>query len=298
MNQSRRTLPSLNALRAFEVSGRRLNFRAAAEELGVTQGAVAQQVRALEDQLGLRLFQRLARGLALTAYGTAYLADVTRAFDTLAEATARLLDRPEMVTITATPTVATRLLIPRLAELYAALPDIDLRTVATEALADFDRDQVDIAVRLTRPPFPANLQAQLLFRQELVAVASPHLVKGLTLPLSGEQLRKLPLLHDSHDHWPVFLRTREKLPGAAFNHTTLALDAALAGRGVVLACRAFVMADLEAGRLVQVTDATATIGPDYYLVRKRSSSPRKAVEAVWDWCATQLPLSWSAASAG
>ncbi|MBX5152971.1 LysR family transcriptional regulator [Rhizobium lentis] len=291
MNQSRRTLPSLNALRAFEVSGRRLNFRAAAEELGVTQGAVAQQVRALEDQLGLRLFQRLARGLALTAYGTAYLADVTRAFDTLTEATARLLDRPEMVTITATPTVATRLLIPRLAELYAALPDIDLRTVATEALADFDRDQVDIAVRLTRPPFPANLQAQLLFRQELVAVASPHLVKGLTLPLSGEQIRKLPLLHDSHDHWPLFLRTREKLPGAAFNHTTLALDAALAGQGVVLACRAFVMADLEAERLVQVTNATATIGPDYYLVRKRSSSPRKAVEAVWDWCATQLPLS-------
>ncbi|MDK4732113.1 LysR substrate-binding domain-containing protein [Rhizobium sp. CNPSo 3490] len=291
MNQSRRTLPPLNALRAFEVSGRRLNFRAAAEELGVTQGAVAQQVRALEDQLGLRLFQRLARGLALTAYGTAYLADVTRAFDTLAEATGRLLDRPEMVTISATPTVATRLLIPRLAELYAALPDIDLRTVATEALADFDRDQVDIAVRLTRPPFPATLQAQLLFRQELVAVASPHLVKGLTLPLSGEQLRKLPLLHDSHDHWPLFLRTREKLPGAAFNHTTLALDAALAGQGVVLACRAFVMADLEAGRLVQVTDATATIGPDYYLVRKRSSSPRKAVEAVWDWCATQLPLS-------
>ncbi|OWV89952.1 LysR family transcriptional regulator [Rhizobium sp. R635] len=290
MTQSRRTLPPLNALRAFEASGRRLNFRAAAEELGVTQGAVAQQVRALEEQLGLRLFQRLARGLALTAYGTAYLADVTRAFDTLAEATGRLLDRPEMVTISATPTVATRLLIPRLAELYAALPDIDLRTVATEALADFDRDQVDIAVRLTRPPFPANLQAQLLFRQELVAVASPHLVKGLTLPLSIEELRKLPLLHDSHDHWPVFLRTREKLPGAAFNHTTLALDAALAGQGVVLACRAFVTADLEAGRLVRVTDATATIGPDYFLVRKRSSSPRKAVDAVWDWCAAQLSL--------
>ncbi|MBX5222975.1 LysR family transcriptional regulator [Rhizobium sp. NLR8a] len=288
MTQSRRTLPPLNALRAFEASGRRLNFRAAAEELGVTQGAVAQQVRALEEQLGLRLFLRLARGLALTAYGTAYLADVTRAFDTLAEATGRLLDRPEMVTISATPTVATRLLIPRLAELYAALPDIDLRTVATEALSDFDRDQVDIAVRLTRPPFPANLQAQLLFRQELVAVASPHLVEGLILPLSGEDLRKLPLLHDSLDQWPAFLHSREKLPGAAFNHTTLALDAALAGQGVVLVCRAFVATDLETGRLVQVTDATATMGPDYYLVRKRSSSPRKAVDAVWDWCATRL----------
>ncbi|MBB2674216.1 UNVERIFIED_ORG: DNA-binding transcriptional LysR family regulator [Rhizobium esperanzae] len=290
MIQSRRALPPLNALRAFEASGRRLNFRAAAEELGVTQGAIAQQVRALEDQLGLMLFQRLPRGLALTAQGAAYLSDVTRAFDMLGEATGRLLARPETVTISVTPTVAAKLLIPRLAELYSALPDVDLRTVATETLSDFDRDQVDIAVRLTSQAFPAALEARLLFRQELVAVASPHLVKGLTLPLSGEELCKLPLLHDSHDRWGVFLRIREKLPGAAFNHTTLALDAALAGQGVVLACRAFVAADLEAGRLVQVTDATAIIGADYFLVRKRSSSPRKAVDAVWDWCATRLSL--------
>ncbi|MBX5041073.1 LysR family transcriptional regulator [Rhizobium lentis] len=296
MTQSRRTLPPLNALRAFEAAGRRLNFRAAAEELGVTQGAVAQQVRALEDQLGLRLFLRLSRGLALTAYGTGYLAEVSRAFDMLAEATGRLLDRPETVTISVTPTVATKVLIPRLAELYAALPNIDLRTMATEALSDFDRDQVDIAVRLTRPPFPTNLEAQLLFRQDLVAVASPRLVKGLTLPLTGEELRKLPLLHDSHDHWRVLLQSREKLPGAAFNHTTLALDAALAGQGVVLACRAFVMADLEAGRLVRVTEETATIGPDYYLVRKRSSSPRTAVDAVWEWCAARLSLPLSEAA--
>ncbi|MBB4288225.1 DNA-binding transcriptional LysR family regulator [Rhizobium leguminosarum] len=290
MVQPRRKLPPLNALRAFEVSGRRLNFRAAAEELGVSQGAVAQQVRALEDQLGLMLFQRLARGLALTPQGAAYLADVTRAFDTLSDATGRLLARPDAVTISVTPTVAAKLLIPRLAELKAALPDVELRTVATEALSDFDRDQVDIAVRLTRQPFPASLEARLLFRQELVAVASPHLVKGLALPLTADALRKLPLLHDTLSPWPLVLRSREKLPGAVFNHTTLALDAALAGQGVALACRAFVAADLEAGRLVRVTDATTTIEPDYFLIRKRSSSPRKAVDAVWHWCAARLSV--------
>ncbi|HEJ1345913.1 TPA: LysR family transcriptional regulator [Pseudomonas aeruginosa] len=285
---SRRKLPPLNALRAFEASGRRLNFRAAAEELGVTQGAVAQQVRALEEHLGIALFQRLARGLALTPRGAAYLVDVTRAFDTLAESTGRLLVRPDMVTISVTPTVAAKLLIPRLAELQAALPEVDLRTVATEALSDFDRDQVDIAVRMTRGPFPTDLEARLLFRQELVAVASPHLASGLALPLSLEQLRALPLLHDSHDHWPQFLKTGGKLPGAVFNQTTLALDAALAGQGVALACRAFVAADLDAGRLVQVTDASAVMEPDYFLVRKRSPSPRQAVDAVWAWCATRL----------
>ncbi len=290
MVQPRRLLPPLNALRAFEASGRKLSFRAAADELGVTQGAVAQQVRALEERFDIELFHRLPRGLSLTQAGAAYLVDVTRAFDTLVESTSRLLDRPEMVTISVPPTVAAKLLIPRLAEFHASLPDIELRTMATEALSDFDRDQVDIAVRMTRSPFPADQEALLLFRQELVAVASPHLIRDFQLPLSIEQLRSLPLLHDAHHHWPAFLGADGKLPGTAFNQTTLALDAALAGQGVALACRAFVTADLDAGRLQQVIGQTAIMGPDYFLVCKRTQSRRKAVTAVWDWCAKQLRL--------
>ncbi|CAE1146326.1 LysR substrate-binding domain-containing protein [Serratia sp. Tan611] len=290
MTPSRRKLPPLNALRAFEVSGRRLSFRAAAEELGVTQGAVAQQVRALEEHLGQSLFQRLPRGLALTPQGAAYLTEVTRAFDTLGDATGRLLERPDTVTISVTPTFAAKLLIPRLAELNAALPGVELRTVATEALCDFERDQVDIAMRLTRPPFPSELEARLLFHQELVAVASPHLVKDLPLPLSRERLRELPLLHDALDHWPLFLRADGKLPGAVFNQTTLALDAALAGQGIALACRAFVARDLKAGRLMQVTNETMMIEPSYFLVRKRSSLPLAPQDAVWDWCVARLSL--------
>ncbi|MBH0312604.1 LysR family transcriptional regulator [Alcaligenes faecalis] len=289
MTKSRRSLPPLNALRAFEVSGRRLSFRAAADELGVTQGAVAQQVRALEEHLGLALFQRHPRGLQLTVAGAAYLAEVTRAFDTLADATGRLLVRPDTVTISVTPTVAAKLLIPRLGDLQAALPDVELRTVATEALSDFERDQVDIAVRLTRPPFAADLEAKLLFRQDLVAVASPRLVGNMTLPLSSEQLRALPLLHDAQGHWATFLKTSSKLPGAVFNQTTLALDAAMAGQGVALACKAFVAMDLAAGRLVQVAEA-GTLGPDFYLVRKRSAPVRQSVDAVWDWCLHRLLL--------
>lgn len=289
MMKSRRSLPPLNALRAFEVSGRRLSFRAAADELGVTQGAVAQQVRALEEHLGLALFQRHPRGLQLTLAGAAYLAEVTRAFDTLADATGRLLVRPDTVTISVTPTVAAKLLIPRLGDLQAVLPDVELRTVATEALSDFERDQVDIAVRLTRPPFAPDLEAQLLFRQDLVAVASPRLIGNMTLPLPVEQLRVLPLLHDAHDHWATFLKTSGKLSGAVFNQTTLALDAAMAGQGVALACKAFVAADLAAGRLVQVAEAGA-LGPDFYLVRKRSAPVRQSVAAVWDWCLHRLLL--------
>ena len=291
MSVSRRRLPPLNALRAFEVAGRKLSFRAAADELGVTQGAVAQQIRLLEEHLGLALFKRQPRGVALTPQGAVYLAGVGRAFDTLSEATGQLLRRADTVTISVTPTFATKLLIPRLAELGAAVPGVELRTLASEVIADFDRDGVDIAVRLTRPPFPATLETRLLFRQDLVAVASPHLVGGMPLPLDAARLRGLPLLHDAHDHWPMFLQATGKLPGAVFNQTTLALDAALAGQGVAIVARAVVMADIAAGRLLQVAQSSQTTGLDYYLVRKRGAAPAKTLDAVWNWCLAQLSFS-------
>ncbi|WP_426125894.1 LysR substrate-binding domain-containing protein [Pararhizobium sp. PWRC1-1] len=287
MARSRKGLPPLNAIRAFEVAGRQLNFRAAADELGVTQGAVAQQVRSLEEHVGQPLFHRLARGLALTSEGAIYLADVTRAFDTLAAATARFSSRPGAVTISVTPTFATKLLIPKMAELRAACPNVELRTIATEALSDFDRDDVDIAVRIVRPPFPDFLESVLLFRHELVIVASPLLVAGAELPMSLDQVGRFPLLHDAYDHWHALFDSGNMPFGAKFNRTTLALDAAMAGQGIALACKPFVAPDLEAGRLVQVTDDTFLVKPDYYLVRKRSAYPGRYADLVWKWCVAQ-----------
>lgn len=288
MVSNRRSLPPLNALRAFEVAGRSLNFRAAADELGVTQGAVAQQVRLLEDHLGLPLFQRLPRGLSLTAKGAVYLAGVSRAFDGLTEATAQLNTRPATVTISVTPSFATRILIPRLADLSAALPGVELRILATEAVSDFDRDQVDIAVRLTRPPFAPGLEAALLFRQHLIAVASPHLVGPDAGTMPPERVQAFPLLHDAHNSWPRFLGGAARPPGASFNQTTLALAAAMAGQGIALACQAFVEADLQAGRLVQVGDRKLAADADYYLVRKDRSQQPEGANSVWGWCRSFL----------
>jgi LysR family glycine cleavage system transcriptional activator len=285
-----RPLPPLNALRAFEAAGRKLNFRAAADELFVTQGAVAQQVRTLEEHMGFPLFQRLPKGVALTSQGTIYFAEVTRAFEILKKATAQILKEPNTVTISVTPTFATKLLLPQLSSLTNAVPEADLRTVATESIADFDRDQVDIAVRLTRPPFPASFETQLLFTQKLVPVASPHLISHITLPISLKHLRDMTLLHDSHNHWPRFFNTTDKLSGTVFNQTALTIDAALAGQGVAIACQAFVQADLSAGRLVQVSDSILTVEPDYYLVRKRTSNSRPTVDAVWNWCIKNLAI--------
>lgn len=279
----RRKLPPLNALRAFEVAGRRLNFRVAAEELGVSQGAVAQQVRALEDHLGQVLFHRLSRGLALTAQGMSYLAEVSLAFDTLGAATDRLAIRQDRVTISVSPTVATRLLIPQIADLRQALQGVELRTIADEELPDFARDDVDIAIGPRRSPFPPGVEALLLIPPQVIAVISPKLLDG-GVPQRDADILGLPLVHHCLDNWPKFLNVRETLPGPRFSLTTLAIDAALAGQGAVVTPRAFVADELADGRLVQISERALPVEPGYYIVRRREAVPRAAAGAVWDWC--------------
>ena len=253
-----------------------MNFRAAADELGVTQGAVAQQVRGLEDHLGLRLFLREPRGLAFTDEGRAYHASVSRAFEQLSEATDALRSAPARVTVSVTPTFASKWLIPRLSDFTEAHPGIDLRITATERVASFH----------ARPPFGASLRADLLFAQEVVAVCSPSLTAD-GMPLDAVGLARLTLLHDTHDLWPRF--AQEAFESAVkparrlrFNQTTLSLDAALAGQGVALASRFLVQRDLEAGRLVCPVPHVMEVGQDFYLLSPRQGVSSAAI-IVRDW---------------
>lgn len=280
----RRKLPSLNSLRAFEVAGRCLSFQKAAEELGVTQGAIAQQVRTLEEHLGVVLFQRLPRGLSLTPKGAVYLADMSRAFDLMGEATSTAMSQSNQVTISVTPTFAAKMLIPRLGELNALFPDIELKTIATEVISNFDSDQIDIAVRLSDGPFPKNLHVESLFAQELIVVASPLLGISSEASFSLEELMAFPLLHDAHNYWAKVLQSNQSLSGAKFNQTALVIDAALAGQGVALVCRAFVENDLALGRLFQIVKDSYFIKPSFALVKKKTEQTSKSVNQVWQWC--------------
>ncbi|WP_299823170.1 LysR substrate-binding domain-containing protein [uncultured Jannaschia sp.] len=280
-------LPPLNGLRAFAAAGRHLSFRAAADDLGVTQGAVAQQVRGLEEHLGLRLFLREPRGLTFTEKGRAYYASVSRAFSHLAEATATLRSAPSRVTISVTPTFASKWLIPRLAEFTKAHPNIDLRITATERVSSFHADGIDLAVRQGRPPFGASLRADLLFPQEVIAVCSPNLVAQQNLPLDAAALTRMTLLHDTHDLWPKFIEAaygREVEPprGLRFNQTTLTLDAALAGQGIALASRFLVQRDLIDGRFVQPVASALEGGLNFHLLTPRQGASDVAVH-VRDW---------------
>jgi transcriptional regulator, LysR family len=205
MGQGFPTLPPLNALKVFEAVTRHLNFRLAAEELGVTQGAVAQQIRGLESSLGLKLFERLPRTLALTAAGAGYAVSVRQAFELIDEATRALRPEPDHLTLSVTPTFANRWMLPRLPAFTTAWPDIDLRVLASERLVQFHHEGVDLAVRYGRPPFGAGLDATLLFSQSVLAVVSPDLLAGLGDPQVRDSFERYALLHDGHHLWPVFL---------------------------------------------------------------------------------------------
>ncbi len=280
-------LPPLNGLRAFDVAGRFLNFRAAADALGVTQGAVAQQVRQLEAHLGVPLFERLPKGLAFTSAGRSYHSQVATAFDVLRSATDQLKPEPGKVLVSVTPTFGAKWLIPNLPDFAAKHPDIDLRILATEKLSSFHGDGIDLAVRQGMPPFGASVDAHLLFRHEVIAVAAPSLVDREILPIGPQTIAALPKLHDAHDLWPEFLGLLnvedEGGRGLRLSQTSLAVDAALFGQGVALVSRFLVSAELEARRLIQITPETLSGKQDFHLLALRKSKQNKVIETVISW---------------
>jgi LysR family glycine cleavage system transcriptional activator len=287
MIEPQQRLPSLNALRAFEAAARHLNFRAAADELGVTQCAVAQHVRGLESDLGLKLFERRPRLLALTSTGRSYATHVARAFALLIEATDNLRPQPLRLTISATPSIAAKWLVPRLPDFTAAHPQLELNILASDALANFQSDGVDIAIRQGRPPFGPGLTADLLFEHEIVAVCRP------AMRPTEEELARLPLLRDGHDLWPEFFERALGRPlpltirSTRFNQTALAIDAAIAGQGIALASRFLVEPDLAAGRLELATPASMRGGLDFYVVCARKPRHPEQAALVRAWLLAQ-----------
>lgn len=283
-------LPSLNGVRVFEVVARHLNFRLAAEELGVTQGAVAQQIRGLEAELGLKLFERHPRTLAITEAGRSYVGSVRRALELISEATETLRPEPQHLTISVTPTFASKWLTPRLPEFTAAHPHIDLRILASDRISNFQTDAVDLAVRYGRPPFGPGLQADLLFEQVIVALGSPLLIEKLGRPEVPENLAGYALLHDAHNFWPRFLEQAmgKAAPVSApknirFNQTALALEAARGGQGLALASEFLIGDDIAGGHLARLFETRMRVGADFYVVAPRKPRHAASVEAVRGW---------------
>lgn len=287
-----RSLPPLNALKAFEAAGRHESATLAAEELSVSHAAISRHIRDLEGWLGVSLFERTGRGLRLTDSGSRLAQQLTPLFDGLAEAAADVTVRRQrrQLVVSAEPNFATAWLVPRLGEFTSAHPDIELVIDADDRVIDFRKDSFDAAIRYGSGLWPGVVAAKLT-DSVLAPVCCPDLLAGQPRP-APELLTETQLLReDRRTFWPLWL----KAAGAGDSlqargpmlKGNLVLAAAEAGQGYALADLLQAANALIDGRLVQPFDVAITAGA-YYLVQPADGRHNSAVPILGAWLADEI----------
>ena len=282
-------LPPLNALKAFEAAARHESFTRAAEELCVTQGAVSHQVKALEAELAIKLFNRERQRLIITEAGRDYLAVVRDALDGIAVGTERLLQRQNagVLTVSTSPDFAAKWLVHRLGHFAEAHSTIDLRVSATMHHVDFAREDVDMAVRHGDGNWP-GLDAVELSAEQLFAVCSPKLLSGRRLGKPADIL-KFPLLHlDSRADWRKWLQAvgisdANVKHGPVLNRASMVIDAAINGQGIALARTTLAAWDLLNGRLVRPFPESLRLSKTYWIVCPKATSKVPKIVTFRGW---------------
>jgi LysR family glycine cleavage system transcriptional activator len=282
-----RHLPPLNALKAFEAAARHESFTRAAEELHVTQGAVSHQVKALESELGLKLFNRERQRLVITQAGREYLEIVRDALDRIAMGTERLVKRQSsgVLTVSTSPDFAAKWLVHRLGRFAEAHPGIDLRVSATLHHVDFAREDVDVAVRHGDGNWP-GLHVTRLCAEHLFAVCSPKLAERLARP---RDVFAFPLLHmDGGKAWTSWLeaagiRGVDAIQGPTLNSASMLIDAAVDGHGIALARTTLAAWDLLNRRLMRPFATELPLSKSYWVVGPKATAnlPKVAAFRIW-----------------
>jgi LysR family transcriptional regulator, glycine cleavage system transcriptional activator len=275
-------------LRAFEAVARHLNFRAAAEELSLTQSAVSRQIQSLEDEVGTALFLRHTRSVELTSAGTILLRAAGSALERIDAAVRQIRQSAgrRSVAITTWASFASMWLIPRLEAFQREHPDIDIRIDATDAAVDLSTADVDLALRYAVPQAVPSGSARL-FGEQLTPVASPWLLKTHRIA-KLDDLAKVTLIEAGDAH-----RTRhlEWLTWLYFNYAHQIVQAALTGQGVALARLPLVAESLANGDLIEPLPQMRIDSPlVYWLVVTPRSAQRPEVKAFCDWLLTQAAI--------
>lgn len=294
-----RRLPPLPAIRTFEAAARHGSFQRAGEELHVSAGAVAHQVKQLEAWLGVELFRRLARGVVLSPAGRRYADALDPLLNGLAAASeaARHQGDERVVTVTSMPTLVTSWLMPRLGRLREQHPEIDMRVLSSIQTVDFQRDGVDVAIRLGTGPYP-GLKAEMLMEAWFSAVCSPAFCAAANVSGPADLLRQ-PLLHDELEpripdeiNWTRWLQafglSYPNLTGPSFSHTYLTLEAAAAGQGIAIAAEPFIGSYLRSGRLVRMFTQRVRGPYQFHLLRPPAAEARPQVQAFCNWIKAEV----------
>jgi DNA-binding transcriptional LysR family regulator len=290
-------LPSLDLLRGFEAAARHLSFTRAARELHVTQSAVSRQIKTIEERLGVTLFRRMNRALLLTEEGQALARAVAEALGGIEHAVARLssLADDQPVTVSTTVGFAALWLVPRLAALRKAHPDIDVRLDANNDFSDLRRDRIDVAVRFCEPK-DAPRGAVPLVGEDVFPVASPRLARDPARPLrSPADLRHHVLLHFENprgawpwltwQEWLTALKVPELQPAGTlrFSHYDQLVRAAIDGEGVGLGRAPLVERYLARGELIAPFQDRRTVTRQYFVIVAPAAREQRRVKKLVEW---------------
>ena len=299
-----RRLPPLHTLRAFEAAARNLSFTGAAEELNVTQSAVSQQIRQLEDQVGVPLFRRLTRGLALTDEGRLLLPVVRDSFDRLGAAF-DLLHSGEMqrvLVVSVLSSFASKWLVPRLGRFRRLHPQIEISLYPSPAVPDFARADVDVAILWGDGEWP-GLKVTKFLDEEIFPVCAPALRDGKPPLRAPADLRRHTLLrsatHDFWRHWLDAAGLPDVTPGQGpvFDDSSMMIEAAVDGLGVGLARGALAADDLAAGRLVKPFKPALPSPLAYYLVCPEGAAQRPKIASFRQWLLAEAGATMAPAKA-
>jgi len=287
-------LPPLSTLRPFEAAARLESFSRAADELHLTHGAVSHQVRALEEHLGTALFARHGKRVVLTAAGRSLAERVRGALDEIARAAEAARTRSaNRLSISLLPSFASRWLMPRLIRFMEGHPGLEVNVNASTNLVNFATEEIDIAIRLGRGPWPP-LTCEKFLEDEYFPVASPKMNRG-KLPKSPADLLapSVRIIREDRDYWPEWFKAagvpfEDRIRGPLFNDSTYSLQAAARGEGVALARRSIVEEDLERGVLRRLFPLAVPSHERYWFVAPKESFESPNVKAFRECVKAEL----------
>jgi putative choline sulfate-utilization transcription factor len=290
-------LPPTPSLQAFEAAARLHNFTAAARELDSTQSAISQHISRLEEDLGVQLFQRLHRGVRLTAGGELLFDAVSESLQRLHKGIAAVQQKQakEIINVATDFALAAFWLVPRLADFRALHPDTEVRVITAQHQITPDQADIDIAINFGDGSEAPGRSVQL-FDERVVPVCSPALRERWHH--SGQTLAQMPLLQLEADHnarWFNWSRLFEALdiqetprePDLVFNNYTLLLQAAIAGQGVAIGWRPLVDSMLDSGLLLSLQEEAVSSHYGYHLILPRARKLSPIVQHFADWLRAQ-----------
>lgn len=288
-----RRLPNLAALRAFEAASRHQNFSRAAEEIHVTHGAISHQVRALEEELGLQLFVRYGKKIAITEEGQRFAEVIRDSLQQIALVVDALKGAKQQnrLAITALPSFAARWLSPRLGRFIEQYPDLEVSLQSSNHLTDFMRESVDIGIRFGFGNYP-GLQCEHLMDDAYYPVVSPRFNHG-DLPKTPQDMVRCSLLRCAMEPWEPWFRLAnldnlEPTGGLVFQDSSMLVRAAVDGQGIALARHAIVQSDVASGHLIRLFDIALPCPSSYYLVYPVAALEKPQVKAFRRWLLDEI----------